>query len=393
MTPTMELTAVARARRIADVARASAAAVDAENRFPREAVCALREEGLLGLLAPVSLGGGGGSFAEACEIAMLLGAECLSTALIWAMHTQQVAIMADHAAEQWHDALSAVATRGALVASATTEPEKGGTLLSANAPLRVDGDSVHVHRPSPVVSYGDEADYYLVTLRGGPSRPETDVRYVLLERGEGRVTGDWNAMGMRGTRSVPMHFDARVPLRRVLARDFRCVAAMTAIPAAHLGWTSAWFGAARGALERFMELLRDGDGRERRRFASDLFTTRLGEIRLTIDLLESLLRRLIDRFEALRASGAPAEAYAEPEWTIPLNNVKVAGSRLAFQAVDELVQLAGLAHGYLRNGLGLERALRDLRSASLMVGNDRLLQINASQMLLSQTDPIPSEEP
>ena len=392
MTETVELSAVARARSIAaGVVRASAAAVDAENRFPGEAVGALREQGLFALLVPASADGAGGRLADACEIAMLLGEECLSTALIWAMHTQQVAIMADHAADQWHDALAAIASRGALVASATTEPDKGGALMLASAPLRFEGDSVHVDRPSPFVSYGAEADYYLVTLRGGPSRPETDVRYVLLERGEGRVTGDWEAMGMRGTRSVPMRFEARVPLRRVLLGDFRRVATMTAIPAAHLAWTSAWFGAARGALDRFMRSLREGESSLRRRFASDLFTTRLAEVRLEIDLLESLLRRLIDRYEAMRSAGAPAEAYAEPSWTIPLNNVKVAGSRLAFSAVDQLVQLAGLARGYVRGELGLERTLRDLRSASLMVANDRLLQVNASQMLLAPTTDFPEE--
>jgi hypothetical protein len=35
--------------------------------------------------------------------------------------------------------------------------------------------------------------------------------------------------------------------------------------------------------------------------------------------------------------------------------------------------------------LGLERVFRDLRSATLMVNNDHLLQMNAKQMLMHQT--------
>lgn len=382
--PALGSDAVATARVLArDVVRRHAGAVDAENRFPLEAFAALRESGLIGLLVPQSAGGIGGRFADACEIAAALGEECLSSALIWAMHSQQIAVMADHATEQWHDALADVAARGALVASATTEPGKGGTLLRARAPLQVDGDRVRIDRPSPVVSYGAEADYYLVTMRGGASQPETDVRYVLLAGGDGYVTGGWDAMGMRGTRSVAMHFEAEVPLDRVLAADFRRVAAMTAIPAAHLAWTSAWYGAARGALDRFVALLRDGGARERERLASDLVLTRLGDVRLALDLLDSMLRRLVDRYEAMRASAAPAAAYEHAEWTILLNGLKVAGSRLAYDAVDTLITTAGLARGYLRDDtLALERTFRDLRSAALMVGNDELLQINAKRLLL-----------
>ncbi|MDQ3933286.1 MAG: acyl-CoA/acyl-ACP dehydrogenase [Actinomycetota bacterium] len=366
----------------AAVAGRFAAAVDGENRFPAEAVDELRRQGLLGLLVPASAGGMGGRLADACEIASALGAECLSTGLIWAMHSQQVAIMADHAADQWGEVLADVAG-GALVASATTEPGKSGTLRFAHAPLHLDGDEVHVDRPSPVVSYGAEADYHLVTMRGGPSSAETDVRYLLLSREDGCVTGDWSAMGMRGTRSVPMRFEASVPLDRVLAKDFRHVAATTAIPAAHLGWTSAWYGAARGALEGFVALLREGGARDHRRMASDLFTTRLGDIRLRLDLLDSMLSRLVDRYEAMRAANAPAEAYEQPDWTIALNGLKVAGSRISHETVDSLITVAGLARGYLRgDALALERRFRDLRSASLMVNNDELLQLNARRMLL-----------
>jgi acyl-CoA dehydrogenase len=382
----LEEEALREAQQVAlEVARRFAATVDRENRFPTEAVDALRSAGLLALLVPKSLNGIGGRFADACEVAIMLGRECVSTALIWAMHSQQVAIMADHACDQWRDALDDVAARGALIASATSEPEKGGNLMLARAALQLEGDRLHVDRPSPVVSYGAEADYYLVTMRRSPARPETDVCFVLLSRGDGRVTGGWNAMGMRGTRSVSMHFEADVPPQRVLATDFRHIVTSTAIPAAHLAWTSAWYGAARGALDRFVTLLRN-DAQERRRFASDLFCSRLADTRLSLDLLESMLRSLMQRYESMRAENAPQAAYEEPAWTIALNGLKVAGSRISYSTVDLLIELAGLTHGYLADEvLGLERVFRDLRSATLMVNNDHLLQMNAKQMLMHQT--------
>jgi len=139
------------ARQVAQgVARRFASSVDRENRFPAEAVEALRDAGLLALLVPKATEGMGERFSDACEVAMILGEECVSTALIWAMHSQQIAIIADHASSQWHDVLADVAARGALVASATTEPEKGGTCCGhmQRCILREATYVLHAHLPS-----------------------------------------------------------------------------------------------------------------------------------------------------------------------------------------------------------------------------------------------------
>jgi acyl-CoA dehydrogenase len=367
-----------------DVAAAAAASVDSDNRFPHEAFQALRDVGLLGLLVPRDLGGLGGRVTDVCEAGTALAAECLSTGLIWAMHSQQVAIMADHASAQWREPLREIAAQGHLVASATTEPEKGGALLLAHAPLNSDADGVlHIDRPSPVVSYGAEAEYYLVTVRGGPEEPQTNVRFVLLSRSHATITSGWDAMGMRGTRSVAMRFTGDVRPDQVLEGDFRGVITKTAVPVAHLAWTSVWYGGARGALNRLVSALRDAKASERRQLGSEVFRVRLGEIRMSLDLVAAMLAHLLQRYEAMRADESPASAFDDPDWTIALNGLKVAGSRLTFSAVDGLIGIAGLARGYLRNdALGLERTFRDLRSAALMVNNDQLLQINAKRMFI-----------
>jgi acyl-CoA dehydrogenase len=363
-----------------------AAAVDAENRFPHEAIDALRGARLLGLLAPTDAGGLGGSINEAAAIAEILGGACMSTALIWGMHCQQVAIMADHAADQWAEQLRNVGERAFLVASATTEADKDGTLQFAHAALAQDREGFQVDRPSPMVSYGEQADYHLLTMRGGPDRPLTDVRYVLLPADNARPTGSWDAMGMRGTRSGGMVYTGQVAGSQVLDADFRRVTAMTAIPVGHLLWSAAWLGGARGALDRFVALLRNSST-ERRRFGSDLFTTRLGEIRLWLDLVEAQYVAVLGRYGCMRHDDVDEEAYRDPEWTIAVNGLKVAASTLCHRAVDSLVTLGGVGLGYRRDApLGLERAYRDLRSAALMISNDRLLQLNANQMLLSHLD-------
>lgn len=356
--------------------------VDEENRFPAESVDALREAGLLGYFVPPGLGGIGGDLGTYARIAETLGAGCLSTALIWVMHAHQTAVLAEHRRPEHEPFLHDIAAHGTLLASVTTETGKGGDVLRADAPLRREGNRLRVTRSAPVVSYGAQAGLYLVTMRAAADRPATDVRLVLVARDDGRVdvTGGWNAMGLRGTCSVPMEIDVEVGEERVVGESFRDVALRTLVPAAQVGWTAAWFGAAKGAMARFV---RDRRRRHTGDASSDLFLTRLAELRLELDLVESILLRVTRRLDRLRDENAPAAAYEDLAHNILVNNLKIAGSRSAFAVVDGLIALSGLGPGYLRGeGRDLERIFRDLRSAALMYSNDRLLGANGRLVLV-----------
>lgn len=377
---------LARSREVSrDVLRVQAPAVDRDSAFPAHGVAALQQAGLLGLMAPGALHGRPGAFDSLWRIAAELGAGCLSTALIWAMHSQQVAVLARHAAVAESELLSRVATRGSLIASVTTEPVKGGDLLRVDAALQSEGTGWHLMRQAPIVSYGEQASCYLVTMRRAEDRPRNDVVLVRVERddpGTVRVVGPWDAMGMRGTRSVPMEFDLTVDCNRLLEGSFREMAVQTMIPVGHLVWAAAWYGCAAGRLDDVLATLRDKPGVRAERAKSDLFLTRLGEWRLSIDLLRCLIERAAQTLDALVESDAPLACYETIEFQILINNLKLAGARLSFEVVDGLIELVGMGQGYLRDSaLGLERSFRDLRAASLMYHDDRLLKANGMLML------------
>lgn len=363
-----------------------AAEIDRQNRFPQESIDALREAGLLGFFVPASHGGYDGTIRAYSRIAALLGAGCLSTALIWAMHCQQVAVLAAHAAQQHPDVLTTIAQRGSLVASVTTEYGKGGDLLSAESPLAQEHGRLRLQRVAPIVSYGQQAAFYLITMRSGAERPANDVSLVLVTPADGEVAvrGEWNAMGMRGTCSVPMEFNVLVDHERVIGRSFREVALQTMVPVGHIGWASAWFGAARGAFTGFVRQLRSG--KQRHKLKSDLFVSRLANLRVSLDLMDAMVYRVVDQYATLRQCAAPPEAYEDIAYNIALNNLKVAVSRLAFSVVEGLIELSGLSQGYLKNdSLGLERVFRDLKSAALMYHNDRLIVANGKLLLIEHT--------
>jgi acyl-CoA dehydrogenase len=357
-------------------------AVDDENRFPTESVAALRDAGLLGYFVPRDLGGLGGDVGTYCRIAQLLGRECVSTAIVWAMHANQVATLADHGSPAHRPHLREIAERGSLIASVIAEYGRGGDVLKADTPLRPENGNLRIERRAPFVSYGAEAGLYLVTMRAGEDRPSNDGRLVLVrpEDGTVMVTGEWDAMGVRGTRTVGMEFDVLVEPARIVGDSLRPVAVSTLIPVAMMGWSAAWIGAAAAAFDRLVHQERRSGSRN---WDSDLFLTRLADVRLRLDLVESLLLRLASRMDELRAAGAPADAYEDPAHSILVNNLKIASSRFSFSVADDLMTLAGPGRGYLRSDPGrLERVFRDLRSAAMMYGNDRLLLSNGRLIMV-----------
>ncbi|WP_159026525.1 acyl-CoA dehydrogenase family protein [Streptomyces vietnamensis] len=148
---------------------------------------------------------------------------------------------------------------------------------------------------------------------------------------------------------------------------------------AHLGWSACRLGAAAGALSRILRPLRSPEER-RRNLRSELLPTRLSRARRRIDTVQAMLSHVADAYVSL-----PERERGGPSWQLPVNALKVTASEQCPAAVDELIEPIGLRHGYLRHQpLGLERVLRDPRSASPNHGNDRLHLANGSLSPLDQ---------
>src|SRR4051794_30461632 len=78
----------------------AAAEVDREGTFPRAAVTALGEAGLLGLLSSTALGGRGGTLADAAQVVRRLAAACGSTAMVVCMHYCATAVIERHGSDE-----------------------------------------------------------------------------------------------------------------------------------------------------------------------------------------------------------------------------------------------------------------------------------------------------
>ncbi|MFI7110347.1 acyl-CoA dehydrogenase family protein [Nonomuraea sp. NPDC050227] len=162
---------------------------DAEAAFPHEGVQALRQSGLFGLLVPAGHGGMGGDLGDLVDVAALHASGRLPTTMIWAMHRQQVDVIERPAGERLRtELLPGKAQEGYCLASVTTEPAKCGDLLSAHSAFLTEDENLLVRRSAPVMTGGEYADAFLITMRAGPDASRW-TQLLALIRSEQRSSG------------------------------------------------------------------------------------------------------------------------------------------------------------------------------------------------------------
>ena len=243
-----------------DVAGPAADAVDREARFPHEAVSALRDERMLGALVPCELGGRGATIGEIASVCETLGRFCASTAMIYAMHQIEVACLLRHGLTLpfFRRYLAQLAERERLIASATSEIGVGGDLRRSVCGIERDGDGIRIRKQAPVISYGEEADDILLTSRRDMNAAPADQVLVLLHKADTRLsrTGEWDTLGMRGTRSLGFTLEAVGTEDQILPVAFADIASQTMLPISHVLWTSVWLGIASDAVGRARAFVR-----------------------------------------------------------------------------------------------------------------------------------------
>jgi acyl-CoA dehydrogenase len=372
--------AVAAARAVAAVAAEHAAAVDRDAAFPAAAVDRLRAERLLAAAVPARFGGAGCDLPSLVRIAGVLAGGCGSTAMVWAMHQLQVACLARHCGAEpvLVDLLARIGAGQLLVASVTSERGVGGNIRASQAAVLGTGPDRTLDKQATTVSYGQQADAFLVTARRGPDADAGDQVAVLALRAQVRLdrTGGWNPMGMRGTDSPAMRVRATVPAGQILPTPFADVAAETMVPLSHLLWSAVWTGLATAAYERARRMVR---ARHRPGTAPDPRLARADEV------LSGLEARLTAETVHFGQCYAGDRAPTVRDLTRS-NALKLAASTESVRVAELALETCGMA-GYQEDGdYSVARILRDLYSARLMVSNDRLTAANAAALMTVRRD-------
>jgi acyl-CoA dehydrogenase len=376
------------ARRIAnEVAAPNAAAVDAESRFPVEAMEALKQAGLLGALVPQELGGPALDFAAVFAICHLLGRHCAATAMIFAMHQIQAACVLLHRRDDaWQrDFLSRIARDQLLLASATTEAGIGGDLSRSTCAVMRDGDRFSIEKRGTVISYGDHCDAILITARTGPDSLPTDQVIVVALKDQCTLeqTGGWDALGMRGTCSNSYLLKAKGHVDQIIPEPYADISPRTMVPVAHLTWSSLWLGIATDAVSRSRAFIR-----KQKQPAGEGAQPSMNAMRLAdaVSKLQAMKANIVAAARLYENALKSPEGVTALSFSIAMNNTKTSTAYRAVEVINQAMLICGIA-GYKNDTpFSLGRHLRDAHSAALMVNNDRIDANTASLLRVHKLD-------
>lgn len=375
----------ARAAAVAAVAAQFADIVDSEGRPPLEAVAAMKQQRLLSVSVPTQYGGEGATMRELSEIATTIGAADANAGMVFAMHHSQALILWRHGSRPGvRNTMRHVLDEDWLLGSATTERGIGGDARRSNCALEYPSPGrVRVVKDAPVISYAEAADAILVTGRVNDDAAASDQRMLICPRSEFHLekTGTWQALGLRGTASDSFVLTAETSDDMLLDDDYGTISAHTALPTAHLLWSSVWLGIASSAVDHARSTVR------RQARAAVGFPPpgqmRLAELMVDLQAFADTVRHSAEHFD--RVAGDPS-ALGSISFALSMNAVKVTSANAVVDAVFKALRIVGIAGYRTDTPQSLSRHIRDALGAPIQINNDRLLTNNAPLSLMGKVD-------
>jgi len=371
-----------RSRDAAAIAAAHAAAVDTDARFPAEGLAAIKAQRLLGIMLPTRLGGEGAPLSQVGDVCYQLAQACASTAMIFAMHQIKTACILRHMGDnqRLHGLLRRLSAEQLLLASSTTEGHSGGNVRASEAPVEYQGDRISLERRASVISYGAYADGIVTTARRSADAAGSDQVLVAFLKSDYTLTPlqGWNTMGMRGTCSEGYILKAGGCADQIVPDPYELIHPQTMVPTAHLLWGSVWAGIAAGATVKAQAFIRQAA-----RQTSGQLPPGAPQFTKVVAALRTLRAMLANSMRVYERDMNNPQALATLEFQSMITLTKVEASEGALAIVLAAMRVCGLS-GYRRDGeFSIERSLRDVLSAPIMINNERILANLAGMTLVT----------
>jgi alkylation response protein AidB-like acyl-CoA dehydrogenase len=227
---------------------------DKEGRFSTEAVEALGNAGLLGLMLPADLGGAAlGPRAFAAVTATLAESDA-SVAMVYLMHVCATAtIAAARPGAGIAQTLKDIAGGRHLSTLAFSESGSRSHFWAPVSRARRNGAGVHITaKKSWVTSAGCAQSYVVSTLAPEGTGPTDSTLYLVPASSGGlSIAGAWDGLGLRANASAPMTLDGcEVPGELQLTDDAKGFPAMlnVVMPLFSLGTAAVALGLCRSAV-------------------------------------------------------------------------------------------------------------------------------------------------
>ncbi|MDH6264743.1 acyl-CoA dehydrogenase [Rhizobium sp. SG_E_25_P2] len=376
---------VERAQRVAAVAKAHAAEVDHDGRFPEEAVNAMKAERLLSIQIPTELGGDAATTGDITELCSIISQACASSAMVFAMHHIKLSSLVEHGMESdWHRGfMKRIVSEQLLLGSATTEGGIGGNLRNSICAIEVDGDICRLEKDATVISYATHSDAILITSRAHKDAAPSDQVMTAFTREQYTLekTQGWDTLGMRGTCSEGFLFKGQAPREQIFPKPFAEIAAQSMLANSHILWSGVWYGIAVDAVNRAQAFVRSAARKQPGTVPPGAI--RLAEVSTMLQMMKANVVAAIKAYDEAKLDGEKLSSVA---FSVAMNNVKIASSESVLAIIDHAMLICGIL-GYKNDTpFSLGRHLRDAHSARLMISNDRILGNTSTMLLIHKQD-------
>lgn len=341
---------------VLDVAARHADAVDADARFPDEAVTALRESGLLGLTLSPEVGGMGRGPHELVEVVGSLAGVCGSTAMIYLMHVSAAMPAAAAPPAGLPDLLPDLASGRALASLAFSEAGSRSHFWAPVSQATQNGAGVRLDAKKSWVTSAGRADVYIASTLT-PEADTVDLYAVPADTDGVEIAGQWTGLGYRGNASNPMRFTAEVPESYRLGPEGGGLDLMlqTVLPWFNLGNAAVSLGLSQAAVTAAV------------RHCSAVRLEHLDQSLSALPTIRAQLARMSIELAATSAYlGETAGRLVDPQDDTMLHvlGVKAAANDAALHITDAAMRVCGGAA--FSKHLSIERYFRDARAGHVM---------------------------
>ncbi len=340
---------------IASIVEPSALQTDREGRFPRAAVTALGEAGLLGLVSATSVGGQGLGLREAAEVVSRIAQDCPSTAMVVCMHYCATVVLESSGPLPVRQA---IAQGRHLTTLAFSEADSRSHFWAPTGTARVEGSQVLLDARKSWVTSAFEADSYVWSSKPLAAAGASTLWLVGAGLAGLSQQSGYDGLGLRGNASTPITATGvAITEDDRLGDDGKGFDTM-------MGVVLPWFstlnaacstGLMEGALARAIAHVGGTRHLHLGTSLADLPTIRayLARARIKTDMAQALLKDTVDAIGSGRA-----------DTMLRVLEVKAAAAEAALEVTDIAMRVCGGAA--FRKEAGIERLFRDARAASVM---------------------------
>jgi len=339
----------------ADVVAKNADEVDRQAKFPRLAVDALAQAGLLGLLSSKEVGGLGLGMRSAALTVERLAHECASTAMVVCMHYAGTAVLEKFGAI---GVRKEIAAGKHLTTLAFSEVGSRSQFWAPVSSAALAGDKVTLNARKSWVTSANQADSYVWSSKPLTKAEASTLWFVPRATKGLRVAAGFDGLGLRGNDSGPVTAEsATIPATDMLGADgegFKTMLELV-LPFFNVMNAACSVGLMETAILRTVTHATGTQFEHAGSSIADLPTVRayIARMRIKTDMVKSLLLDTLTAIEAGR-----------PDAVLRVLECKAAAGDTASEVTDLAMRVCGGAA--FRKEVGVERAFRDSRAALVM---------------------------